>query len=235
MTRFFLSLFLLGVVLISTAQDRKFAQPDLPGDLMLDIGLNYWSNDQDTLKNWGSKSLGVYYNKRFKISNKLSFHPAVGLGFEKLAFKKNYHYGEDVDNSIIIDTTNTIISRNKLAVTYLDVPLEFRFHPKGTIEGEGFFIGAGVIGGLKLNAHTKLKYEENEVKRKEKLQSNFGLQDFRYGYQIRVGWKSFQFFYKHYLSDFYRKPQKQVGKDLLPNGELFNPAVSTFGINFSGF
>ena len=235
MTRFFLSLFLVGVVLISTAQDKKFAQPDLPGDLMLDIGLNYWTKDQDTLKNWGSKSLGVYYNRRYKISNKFSFYPAVGLGFEKLAFKKNYHYVADVNNNIAVDTTNSIIKRNKLAVTYLDVPLEIRFHPKKTIEGEGFFVGAGVIGGLKLTAHTKLHYEEDGVRRKEKLQSNFDLQDFRYGYQIRVGWKSFQFYYKRYLSDFYRNPQQKVSKDLQPRDRFFNPSVSTFGINFTGF
>lgn len=236
MTRYFFSLILLGVVLFSAAQDRKIPQPDLPGDLLLDIGLNYWSNDEDTLKNWGSKSLGIYYNKRYKISNKLSFYPAVGLSFEKYAMKKNYQYANENGN-IVIDSTSAIIKRNKLAVTYLEVPMEFRFHPNGTQSGEGFFIGAGVIGGVRLNSHTKLKYLQDDVRRKEKLTDNFGLNDIRYGYQIRVGWKNIHFFYKHYLSEVYGNPQKEVSPSDLqtPNGGLFNPRASTFGINFSGF
>jgi len=237
MARYFFSLILLGAVLFSTAQDRKIPQPDLPGDLLLDIGLNYWSNDEDTLKNWGSKSLGIYYNKRYKISNKLSFYPAVGLSFEKYALKKNYHYATDIDNNIVIDSTIALIKRNKLAVTYLEVPLEFRFHPQGTIDGEGFFIGAGVLGSLRMGSHTKLRYVEDEEKRKEKLSDDFGLNDIRYGYQIRMGWKNIHFFYKHYLSEVYGNPQKKVSPDALqtPNGELFHPRASTFGINFSGF
>ena len=235
MTRFFLSLFLVGVVLISTAQDKKFAQPDLPGDLVLDIGMNYWTYKEDSIQAWSSKSLGIYYNKRYKISNKLSFYPSVGLGFERLGFKKNYHYDTDQQLNLVIDSTTALIKRNKLAITYLDVPLELRLHPKGTIEGEGFFIGAGVIGGLKLSAHTKLKYVDNGNKRKEKLNSNFGLQDFRYGYQVRVGWKGFQVFYKKYLSDLYRKPQELVGPDLEPTGKIMRPSTSTIGISFTGF
>lgn len=236
MTRFFLNFLLLGIVLISAAQDKKFAQPDLPGDLVLDLGLNYWVNDDDTLKNWGSKSLGIYYNKRYKISNKLSFYPAVGLGFERVAFQKNYHYDTDPDRNVVINSTSALIKKNKLAVTYLDIPLELRFHPKGTIEGEGFYVGGGVIGGLKLSAHSKLRYIEDDINRKEKLHSNFGLNDIRYGYQVRVGWKSFQVFYKRYLSDFYRNRQQKVGPDLeVIDGAYFNPAITTIGISFAGF
>jgi len=234
MSRFCFSILLVGAVFIASAQYSKIPQPDLPGDLLLDIGLNYWSNDADTLKNWGSKSLGVYYNKRYKISNKLSFYPAVGLSFEKYALQKNYHYANN-DGNIEIDTTFALIKRNKLAVTYLEVPLELRFHPKGTQQGEGFFIGAGVIGSLRMGSHTKLKYVQDEQKRKEKLSDDFGLNDIRYGYQIRFGWKNIHFFYKHYLSDVYGNPQKKVGTDLEPNGRLFNPMASTFGINLSGF
>jgi hypothetical protein len=236
MTRFFISVLLIVAAFCATAQKSKIPQPDLPGDLLMDIGLNYWSNDADTLKNWGSKSLGIYYNKRYKISNKLSFYPAVGLSFEKYAFKKNYHYSNN-DGIIEIDTLNALVKKNKLAVTYLEVPLELRFHPQGTQEGEGFFVGAGLIGSLRMGSHTKLKYLQgfDEEKRKEKLSDDFGLNDIRYGYQIRVGWKNVHFFYKHYLSDVYGNPQKKVGTDLEPNGRLFNPMASTFGINFSGF
>lgn len=235
MARIISALFLFTFFLSVQAQDRRFAQPDLPGDLMLDIGLNYWTNERDTLANFGSKSLGVYYTKRFKISNNLSFYPGVGLGFEKYSFKKNYHYA-NVDGNIQLDSLNGLMKKNKLAVTYFDVPLELRFHPKGTIEGEGFFVGAGVFGGLKMGAHTKLKYEQGDAKRKEKLRDNFGLEDYRYGYIIRVGWKGINFYYRRTMSQLFQDGQQQLNPDLTtPKGRPYNPQISTFGINFTGF
>ncbi|MEQ9231723.1 MAG: outer membrane beta-barrel protein [Cyclobacteriaceae bacterium] len=234
MARFCLLFFLFSFVLLSSAQDKKFAQPDLPGDLLLDIGLNYWSNDRDTLSNFASKSLGVYYTRHFRISDKFSFNPAVGLGFEKYAFKKDYHY-RNVDGIIRLDTLPSNFDKNKLAVTYLDIPLELRYYPKSTIEGEGFFVGAGVIGGLKMGAHSKIKYEDAVTRGKEKLRSNFGLRDVRYGLQFRIGWKGVHFFYKHYMSPVYKGKQDLVDRDLQPTGKRYNPTVSTFGINFTGF
>lgn len=220
--------------LLVSSQEKKVAQPDLPGDLMLDIGMNYWVGDRDTTNAWPSRSFGIYYTKRMKISDKFSFYPAVGIGTERYALQKNFHLVNN-DGSIEVDTTLAIINRNKLVVTYLDVPLELRFHPGGTEEGEGFFVGAGVIGGLRLEAHTKVNYTQNGHKRTEKLRSNFGLQDFRYGVQFRVGWKGAHFFFKKYLNKTFRRDQALVDPQLSPTGEFFNPTTTTIGINFTGF
>lgn len=213
------------------------AQPDLPGDLLLDIGFNVWSAQNDSLSGWGSKSLGVYYNRRFKISNSLSFYPAVGLTFEKFDFKDNANYFRQADGSIAVDTLRSSfdIRKNKVAATYLEIPLELRFHPKGTIEGEGFFVGVGVIGGIKMGSHTKIKYREGDNRRKEKLRGNFGLSDFRYGLQARIGWKNIHVFFKKYFSEVYRNKQTVLNNDLQPTDKEFNPTLTTIGINFSGF
>ena len=237
MTKFCISFFLLVVVFLASGQEKFSGQPDLPGDILFDIGFNTWSQQNDTLKNWGSRSLGVYYNKRFRISNKLSFYGAAGLGFEKFSYQKNY-YLKSVSGNISIDTlgTRTSINKNKLAVTYLDLPLELRFHPTGTQEGEGFFISAGLIPGLKLSGHTKLKYEVFKGgNQKQKLGADFGLNDYRVGLQFRVGWKGVNFFYKTYLTKLYRNGQNLIDPDFDLTGKRFNPKISTFGINFSGF
>lgn len=237
MTKFCLSFLLLAAVFTASSQEKFSGQPDLPGDILIDIGFNTWNQQNDTIKNWASRSLGIYYNKRYRISNKLSFYGAAGFGFEKPAFQKNYYLNRD-NGAIFIDTLGGFvdIKKNKLVVTYLDLPLELRFHPKGTQEGEGFFISAGLIPGLKLSAHTKLNYKlSNGGKQKEKLGANFGLNDYRVGLQFRVGWKGVNFFYKTYLTKLYRNGQKLIGPDFVQTGERFNPKISTFGINFSGF
>lgn len=236
MTKFCLSFLLLIAVFTVSSQEKLKGQPDLPGDILIDFGINYWNQKRDTIKNWPSRSLGIYYNKRYKISNKLSFYAAVGFGFENYAFKDNYFLNRGDNGEVILDTINNVtLDKNKLAVMYLDMPLEIRIHPKGTAEGEGFFLSAGVVPGLKLNAHTKLKSEENEGTQRQKYSSNFGLNDYRVGLQFRVGWKGVNFFYKTYLTKVFRSPQNLVDPDLILTGYRFNPSTTTFGINFSGF
>lgn len=234
MAKFCLSILFVLTCLITSAQDGKLAQPDLKGDLMLDLGFNYWMGDRDTTKAFPSRSIGVYYTQRIRISDKFSFYPAVGFGTDKYSFRKNYHLRNN-DGVIEVDSTNAIIKRNKMIATYLDIPLELRYHPRGTQEGEGFFIGAGVIGGFKMSAHTKVKYVQNDHKRTEKLNSNFGLSDVRYGIQFRFGWKGAHLFFKKYFNNTYRIDQALVNPDLNPTGQFFNPTTTTVGINFTGF
>ena len=235
MAKYLFSLALIVAFSFSHAQNDRIAQPDIPGDLLLDIGINYWTNDRDTLGNWGSRSIGIYYNRRLPINDHFAFYPAVGLTFERFSFKEDAHYRNDGTGNIVIDTVSGNFSRNKVIVTYLDVPLELRYHPRRTSEGEGFFIGAGIIGGLELGAKTKLRYDVNGERYREKLKGDFGMRNYRYGYVVRVGWRSFNFYFKNYLSNLYQGQQALVNRDLEPTGETMNPSVFTFGINFTGF
>lgn len=236
MTKFYFSFFFLVTVFLASSQEKLSGQPDLPGDILFDIGVNFWDKEGDTLKVWPSKSFGIYYNKRFEINKKFSFYAAVGLGFEKFAFEKDYQLRADRGNIILDTLTATKVNRNKLSITYFDVPLEFRYHPTGTINGEGFFVSVGVIPGLKIDAYTKVKYEIDGRKQREKVGANFGLREYRVGLQFRVGWKNVNIFYKTYLTKVFRNPRKIVEPDLSGlTGEIFHPKMSTIGINFSGF
>lgn len=237
MTKFFFSFLLLIAVFTVSSQEKLQGQPDLPGDILFDLGFNTWDQEGDTLKLIPSRSLGLYYNKRYKITKKLSFYVAAGVGIEKFAFQGNYFLSRNNIGKIFVDTIFADIRKNKLNITYFDVPLELRFHPKGTIEGEGFFIGAGVIPGFKLEAHTKVRYKtrESDALQTQKFRGNFGLNDFRLGMQVRVGWKGVNFFYKTYFTNLFRNRQDLIDPNFTLTGQDFNPTVSTFGINLSGF
>ena len=77
-------LLLLGSVV--TFGQKEIARPDIPGDLMIDIGLNFW--DEEPLfvnqRAWRSKSIGFYYTKRKSLGNKFGVHYGAGLGLEKI-------------------------------------------------------------------------------------------------------------------------------------------------------
>ena len=217
---------LIILCLIPQAQDKGFSRPDIPGELMVDLGLNIWDKmPQGTSRElWSSKSIGIYYSKRKGLGSKLSVYYGLGFGSEKIGLGDSSLFSMDSATVGGFPFTTTNLKKNKLAITYLDVPLEMRFHPIGTQDGEGFFVGVGGILGLKLNAHTKWKYDESGKTKKQKVSGAFDLRSFRYGYQIRLGFKDIHLFYKQYLSDVFNN---SVG--------TANPTMTTFGVNLTGF
>lgn len=223
---------LLTLIVISASAQDGLKRPDIPGELMVDVGFNVWSSMPGALerRTWSSKSIALYYTKRKAFSSKLSLNYGIGLGLEKMSLGDSATL---FSNTIINDTLNAVFigpntqnyDKNKLATTYLDIPVEFRFHPMGTEDGEGLFLGVGGIVGLRLNAHTKWKYENNGETVRQKVSGKFNLNSFRYGYQVRAGFRGVHVFYKRYVSP--------VFKDTFDDG--FDPVMSTIGINVTGF
>lgn len=223
---------LLTLLVISASAQDGLKRPDIPGELMVDIGFNVWSSMPGALerRTWSSKSIAFYYTKRKAFSNKLSLNYGIGLGLEKMSLGDSSTL---FSNVLVNDTLNAVLigpnpqnfDKNKLATTYLDIPIEFRFHPMGTEDGEGLFLGVGGIVGLRLNAHTKWKYDNNGETVRSKVSGKFNLNSFRYGYQVRVGFRGVHVFYKRYVSP--------VFNDAFDDG--FDPVMSTIGINLTGF
>lgn len=221
-------LFILSVQLFAQSPDRP-KQPDFPGDLLLDFGFNFWTEQPDNLPThmWGSNSFGIYYNHRMRISDYLSFYPAAGFTFDKFAFKDDFTWLRAADGTISLDTlTGVSLTKNKISSTYFEIPLELRIHPFETVKGEGFFIGLGAVGGFRIGTHTKIKYDLDDETYKEKLYDSFGINRFRYGVQARLGFKAFHFFGKMYLNDLFESA---------PGDGAANPRVFTVGASFSGF
>ncbi len=210
-------------------QSDRPSQPDLQGDIMLDFGLNAWSEDAEKLRldMWKSNSFSIYYNRMFKLNNKITFHPAAGFGFEKYSFNDDYTWLTDNQGDISLDTLSGVnLTKNKLQVTYFEIPLELRYYPWSTNSGEGLFVGVGVLGGVRINTVSKIKYPVGSGLAKTKLNQRLGVNDYRYGVHARIGWRTFHVYYKHYFSTLF---------DGSPDGSDSNPTTYTFGINFSGF
>ncbi|MEM6642465.1 MAG: outer membrane beta-barrel protein [Bacteroidota bacterium] len=239
MRRLLGSLFLLTSFILSA--QKEAARPDVPGNIMVDVGLNYWDSEPNFVDQagWRSKSVGIYYTKRKAFSKKFSFTYGLGLGLEKfdlgdsLTLSSGELFNAD-DNDPANDSLaafafsslpdNINYQKNRLAVTYLDIPVDFRFHPTGTEEGEGFFIGVGGILGLRLASHRKLKFDEAEESVIEKVKGKYNLSSVRYGLQGRIGFKGVHLFYKRYFNDLFQDP---IGGA--------NPQTTTIGINITGF
>ena len=209
-------------------EEKRLQQPDIPGDIMLDLGFNSLINNSESIntKLFPSRSFGIYYLLNRKLSDQFIFNSAIGLTFEKIGFSDRANYQVDDLKIISWDTLGVgELKSNILAINYLELPLEFRFYPSRTVDGEGLFVSIGGILGLKIAAKTKIKYKLDGSKFKETNTGNFGLSDFRYGMVARVGFKKVNAFVKYYMSDIWREaPVVQV-----------TPSQFTFGINLTGF
>lgn len=243
------------LVLISLglfAQDEKeFARPDLPGELMVDIGFSVWSETVGNLEQdiWPSKSVSIYYLKSKKLNEKFRFNYGLGLSMDKIGFETNIDSISGLSDYLPLTTdsagvtsfspssaTTNRISYEKYSLknTFLEIPLELRFHPKGSEEGEGFFVSLGGIVGVRLKSKDKSVFELNGEKYKTKNSGDFGVSNFRYGVQGRLGFKGVHFFYKRYFNNAFQD-DIAVKTYTDPNGQTFNPTMTTIGINFTGF
>ena len=226
-----LCLVLATVVVAQDSNDSRYAQPELPGSIMIDIGISSFQNVPDLMdiNVFNSRSVGVYYSHTFKISDRFTFHPAIGITAEKMKFDNNSNFQLDDQAALVFDTllNRGSLRTNKLAINYIDLPLELRFYPWKTIGGEGLFIGIGGVIGARIESHTKIKYDADQTRRTEKVRDAFGIERLRFGLQGRIGLNGIHLFAKYYLTDVFESGAAPGGTS--------GPSQLTFGINISGF
>lgn len=226
-----LCLFIAFFSMAQGSEDNRYAQPELPGSIMIDVGMNTMlgAPDEMDINVFNSRSVGVYYSHVFKMGSRFTFVPAIGITAEKWRLDNNSNFQLDDENLVVFDTLQNrgSLRTNKLAVNYIDIPLELRFYPWKTIGGEGLFIGVGGIIGTRIEAHTKIKYDADQTRRAEKLRDTFGLERLRFGLQGRIGLNGIHIFAKYYLTDLFES-------GAAPGGTA-TPNQLTFGINISGF
>lgn len=99
-------------------------------------------------------------NIRFTRDNR--FGMATGLGFEI----RSYHFDRSVS---LIGTEPSIegyynegiyISKSKLVATYLNLPFILEYQTNSYSNRDSFHISAGMVFGLRIGSHTKIKFEE---------------------------------------------------------------------------
>jgi hypothetical protein len=190
------------------------------------IGINsYLSANKSTSLPLNDDFMSLNTNKSININLNMfqqsfgiigsHFGAITGLGFEFT----NYVF--DNNNTIVKDATGNILSydpgfkldKSKLTTSYLTVPLLLEFQFPGDKRSNRLFINGGVIGGIKLGAHTKYKYKENGEKQFKKDRNDFNLNTIRYGFIGRIGIKHFSIYGIYYPVALF---EKNKGPELYP-------------------
>ncbi|MBO3700776.1 outer membrane beta-barrel protein [Roseivirga sp. E12] len=231
---------LLGVVgLVFMSLSVQAQRPDLPGALLVDIGVNSWSSAPTdvSLNSFQSKTVNLTYYYDLPIGNNgFTFTPGIGLSLERYSLENNFTFTSSVDansvRSVAATDINSLVSnpisfdKSKLALHYLDIPLELRYYKSKNQYNRGFRAALGIKAGVLYSTFTKYRYEDRGGdNRTVKDRQDLGFNRFRYGIQGRFGWGGLSFFGFYELSDKW---------DIAPAGGE-NTKTLTFGISLTGF
>lgn len=232
-----LGLALVGIFFFGTLSMAQ--RPDLPGSLVIDLGLNSWSDLPTDLElnTFQSKTVNIIYYYDLPLGDRgFTITPGIGLGMERYTSDNNTTLISAVNNqnervvsvaelSDLFPTANAF-DKSKIGLHYLDIPLELRYYTSKNNYSRGFRAALGVKGGILYSSFTKIRYEDRATdKRLVKDRQQLGFNRFRYGINARVGFGGFSFF------TFYELSKKF---EIAPAGGADTRTI-TFGISLTGF
>lgn len=225
--------------------EKKVARPDIPGNFMIDVGVNRALDRPNNFRQgfWGSRTVNLYYQYPIRLGKtKFSFNPGIGLSLERWKFTNGFTLRDTVEltstggiaetqieqyNLVRGSSILGVSARKSMFVTnYVEVPLEFRFDTRPEDIARSFNVAIGGRVGVLYDAFTKLKYEQDGEMITLKNKRNFGLNSIRYGVYLRFGIGGFNWFVNYNLSDTFAS-----GKG--PAGTTMNSF--TAGISVNGF
>jgi hypothetical protein len=168
-----------------------------------------------------AKSLAVNLNfLQYDISlqkerNTIGLVTGMGLEWNNYRFDQNISLGNDGTGMIqpISFDPDWNIKKSKLTSLYLTVPLLLEFQIPVKYNSRRVHMSAGVVGGLRIGSHTKVKYKSNGNTHKDKDHDDFNLKTLRYAAHARIGYRSLNFFATYGLTDLF---EKNDGPELVP-------------------
>lgn len=171
---------------------------------LFQVGANMWSGKPDSIK---TKNLGrdmnVYFmfDFPFKTNNHLSVGIGVGFGSSSVFFDKGSVDIAGNSSKLVfrdLDSANHY-KRYKLAVTYLEAPIELRYLMNPERADRSFKVAIGAKVGTILDVHTRAKELRdkndnviNDIVVKEKQKKYFNAQ--RLALTARIGWGNFSLY-----------------------------------------
>ncbi len=189
---------------ISESAKRKIT---IGADFFTDIWQDTPSDMDLRTINQGFNIFGMY-NFQLAESNS-SF--AIGLGIDNHNMYSNTRIDNVRADTITFVPIEEVYQRSKINLTYFAIPMEFKVRLKS-----GFKFGAGFK--LRYMMSSKDKYigdvpgeDPGRTNVKRKQISN--MEDWTYGFTLRLGYKSFNLFGYYQISDIF---QKGKGPEMYP-------------------
>ncbi|SFV32319.1 outer membrane beta-barrel protein [Thermoflavifilum thermophilum] len=188
-----------GISQIPVSYSRDF--------LLLQLGHDVWSGLPTGIstRGWNRDfNIALLYDFPFQQSH---FSFALGLGVSTSnVFFKNYTLNiADSVSSQLNFTSDSKYSKYKIATTYLEIPLEFRFRQVAQNANKGFKVALGAKLGLNTDAHAKGKRVVAGFPEVEKFKTRRFFNPYRVAATARIGWGNFNLYGSYSLTPLFRQ------------------------------
>ncbi|NQY09401.1 MAG: DUF2807 domain-containing protein [Flavobacteriales bacterium] len=144
--------------------------------------------------------------------SRLTLVSGVGLERNSIDLKNNvqlrgqYNTPEGMENYTWGETdTINAFTRNRLNVTYLNLPLLFNLNLGGSANAPDFYLLVGATAGLRIGTRMKYKYDDNGDKVKYKEKNDFNVNPFKLNLTARIGIKDVELFANYSLTSLFEK------------------------------
>lgn len=191
-----------------------------------ELGFNGLANDDyslyDGTEHSGNEFMELDQPKSMEVNlnfleyNILLNDNSIGLVTGMGLSMNNYRFDNDLtivkgDNGIIqpISLDGEKVEKSKLTASYLTVPLLLEFQIPVNGHSNRLFISGGVIGGINLGSHTKVKYDDS----KEKDRGSFNINPFKCSATVRAGLNDLSLYACYGLTPLFKNDK---GPELFP-------------------
>lgn len=242
MRKLLLFVFALTTALFSFSQTapkkakKKYDLSNRAADhFLIQLSRDSWEGAADSVQSrikGFSKGFNTYLMADFPFKSDKRFSAAIGLGVStsSIGFKKTI---VDVTSNtktlpfLFVDTLNHY-KKFKVATSYLEIPVEFRFSSSPETPGKSVKVALGVKIGTLLNAHTKGKTLQNGSggtirNSTDKITSKSYFNSTKFAATARIGYGYFSLFGAYNFTNIFKD-------GVTPNTKLLQIGLTISGL-----
>lgn len=155
----------------------------------------YWENDPARSFSWNLN----FAEHKFKIyKNYVGVTTGLGINWTQIGLRQ---YRLQASDTAVIGVYDSVVTydKNKLLGVYLTAPLMVEFCSNGDGDDKGFYLSAGVIGGVRIASSTRYYVAKDKDELNGKTRGAFGLNAFRADAALKLGYGDFGLFANYSL------------------------------------
>jgi hypothetical protein len=188
-----------------------------------DLGMNNYLTDWEfpsdneayAVRPWGSWYVGAASIQRTRLAKKFFLEWGLGINWYTFKFQDDNAFirSEETGVEFGFDQRELNFTKSKLTITSLQASLipviDFSDHGRKPRIWEGydngFRVGLGPYIGYRIDSYSKVVYDHDDGKEKEKDHDGFFLNNFRYGLRLQVGYRSTDLFFNYDINELFQE------------------------------
>lgn len=139
------------------------------------------------------------------IDNRLGMFTGLGISWNNYRIGNDFLLEKGVNQIASTPVTEANLRKNKLTITWVNLPLMLEYQTRGADGDQSFFMSAGINIGARIGSYTKQVYFPNDDREKRRSRDDFYLNPFRYDLQLRLGYGKLGIFATYSLNTLFRQ------------------------------